>query len=54
MSDRISWFPIADRETCAPETRALFDLLEEKLGFVPNVFRAFAWREERMTKWRVR
>ena len=52
MSDRISWFPIADRETCAPETRALFDLLEEKLGFVPNVFRAFAWREERMTKWR--
>src|SRR5512139_2439891 len=52
MTDRISWFPIAERETCAPETRALFDLLEEKLGFVPNVFVAFAWREERMNRWR--
>ncbi|MCC6961022.1 MAG: peroxidase-related enzyme [Dehalococcoidia bacterium] len=52
MTDRISWFPIADRETCAPETRALFEQLESKLGFVPNVFQAFAWRETRMNKWR--
>ena len=52
MTDRISWFPIAERDTCSPETRAFFDQLEEKLGFVPNVFRAFAWREPRMLKWR--
>ncbi len=52
MTDHISWFPIADRETCSAETRALFDQIEEKLGFVPNVFRAFAWREPRMLKWR--
>ena len=51
MTDRISWFPIADRESCAPETKALFDQLEEKLGFVPNVFTALAWRETRMHKW---
>jgi uncharacterized peroxidase-related enzyme len=50
--DRISWFPIATRESCSEETRALFDQLEEKLGFVPNVFQAFAWREERMNLWR--
>lgn len=51
MTDRISWFPIADRETLSEETKALFGQIEEKLGFVPNVFRAFAWREGRMGKW---
>ena len=52
MDEHISWFPIAERETLSDETRALFDQLEEKLGFVPNVFRAFAWREPRMLKWK--
>lgn len=52
MEDRISWFPIADRSSLSAETRALFDQVEEKLGFVPNVFTAFAWREGRFTKWR--
>ncbi len=51
MEERISWFPIADRDTLTPETRALFDQVEEKLGFVPNVFRAFAWREDRFRRW---
>ena len=50
--DRISWFPIATRENCSDETRALFEQLEEKLGFVPNVFQAFAWRDDRMNRWR--
>lgn len=50
--DRISWFPIARRESCSEETLALFEQLEEKLGFVPNVFQAFAWREDRMNLWR--
>jgi len=52
MSDDISWFPIAERDSLSPETRALFDQLEAKLGFVPNVFRAFAWREPRFSLWR--
>jgi len=47
----ISWFPIAPRASLSPETRALFDQVEEKLGFVPNVFVAFAWREARFRKW---
>lgn len=52
MDEHISWFPVADRETLSEEARALFDQVEEKLGFVPNVFRAFAWREARMMKWK--
>lgn len=52
MNERISWFPIVRREELAPETQALFQQLEEKLGFVPNVFQAYAWRPERFEKWR--
>lgn len=52
MDDRISWFPVADRASLSAETQALFAEIEAKLGFVPNVFSAFAWREGRMTKWR--
>jgi uncharacterized peroxidase-related enzyme len=52
MDERISWFPVAARSELAPETQALFAQLEEKLGFVPNVFQAFAWREGRFNLWR--
>ncbi len=52
MEDRISWFPIAERSTLSAETQTLFEQLEQKLGFVPNVFVAFAWRETRFNKWR--
>ncbi|MCC6416972.1 MAG: peroxidase-related enzyme [Gemmataceae bacterium] len=49
--ERISWFPVAEESTLSAETRALFGQLREKLGFVPNVFLAFAWREERFRRW---
>ncbi len=52
MDGHISWFPVVERDSLSEETRALFDQVEEKLGFVPNVFRAFAWREPRMLKWK--
>lgn len=51
MDERISWFPIASRESLSPETRAMFAQVEQKLGFVPNVFLAFAWKEERFKRW---
>ena len=50
--ERISWFPVAPRESLSAETVTLFEQLDVKPGFVPNVFRAFAWREERFTLWR--
>jgi len=53
MDERISWFPVAERSSLSPETQALFEQLEEKLGFVPNVFLAFGWREERFNRWRL-
>ena len=52
MSDLpISYFPIAERKRCSKALRKLFTELESTLGFVPNVIRAFAWREPRFWKW---
>ncbi|MDZ7729697.1 MAG: peroxidase-related enzyme [Dehalococcoidia bacterium] len=50
--ERISWFPVAGREALSPEATELFDTLTEKLGFVPNVFRAYAWKGRRFDRWR--
>jgi uncharacterized peroxidase-related enzyme len=47
----ISYFPIADRPHCSDELQKLFAELESTLGFVPNVIRAFAWREARFWNW---
>jgi uncharacterized peroxidase-related enzyme len=49
--DRISWFPVpTDDELDEPE-RKLFAKAGEVIGFVPNVFRAYAWRPERFRAW---
>jgi uncharacterized peroxidase-related enzyme len=50
-SERISWFPVLEREELSHEARAFFDQIEQRMGFVPNVFRAFAWRGDRMLTW---
>ena len=46
-----SWFPVpADHEL--PEgLRGLFVKARERLGFVPNVFRVYAFRPERLSAW---
>src|SRR5436309_1604534 len=46
-----SWFPVLDKERMDPEVRALLEKAEERLGFCPNVFRAWAWRPSRFLKW---
>jgi len=47
----ISYFPIAERQHCSEALQKLYMDLEAALGFVPNVIRAFAWREPRFWKW---
>lgn len=49
--ERISWFPVlSDDELDEPE-RKLFAKATQVLGFVPNVFRTYAWRPERLRAW---
>jgi uncharacterized peroxidase-related enzyme len=40
----ISRFPVPPREELAPELRERYDAVEERSGFLPNVFAALAWR----------
>src|SRR5215212_10756382 len=47
----ISWFPIPE-ETELPEgLQGLFRKAREQVGFVPNVFRAYSYRPERLSAW---
>lgn len=47
----LSWFPVLTKEQMDPEVRALLEKAEERVGFCPNVFQAWAWRPSRFLKW---
>ena len=47
----ISWFPVAEDDELDDFARGLFAKAHERLGHVPNVFRAYAWRGERFERW---
>jgi uncharacterized peroxidase-related enzyme len=42
----ISRFPVPAREEVAPDLAERFDDVEERSGFLPNIFAALAWRPE--------
>jgi uncharacterized peroxidase-related enzyme len=50
-TDRISWFPVPDEADLPPELQGLFRAARERIGFVPNVFRTYAFRPERLSAW---
>lgn len=49
--DAGSWFPVPDEDELPDGLRGLFAKSREKLGFVPNVFRVWAFRPERLSAW---
>ena len=49
--ERISWFPVLDDGELDEPERKLFAKAAEVVGFVPNVFRTYAWRSERFRAW---
>ena len=51
MSDTGSWFPVPDEAELPDGLRGLFAKARETLGFVPNVFRVWAFRPERLSAW---
>jgi len=46
-----SWFPVPDEDSLPRDLRGLFAKARERLGFVPNVFRVYAFRPERLSAW---
>jgi uncharacterized peroxidase-related enzyme len=49
--DRISWFPVPDESELPEDLQGLFRAARERIGFVPNVFRTYAYRPERLSAW---
>jgi hypothetical protein len=47
----ISYFPIVECQRGSEALQKLCAQLESTLGFVPNVIRAFAWRDARFWEW---
>jgi uncharacterized peroxidase-related enzyme len=49
--ETISWFPVPGEEELPENLRKLFNKARERIGFVPNVFRVFSFRPERLSAW---
>src|SRR5215203_5721646 len=47
----ISWFPIPEESELPDDLQGLFRKAREMVGFVPNVFRAYSYRPERISAW---
>jgi uncharacterized peroxidase-related enzyme len=46
-----SWFPVPLEAELPSDLRDLFAKARERLGFVPNVFRVYSFRPERLSAW---
>jgi uncharacterized peroxidase-related enzyme len=46
LSDPISAFPVPDLASLPEDIRARIEQVQEKSGFIPNIFLALAWRPE--------
>ena len=47
----ISWFPVPERKELPEDVAKLFAKAESAIGFVPNVFQAFAYRVDHFRAW---
>jgi uncharacterized peroxidase-related enzyme len=50
-TDTGSWFPVPDESELPADLQGLFAKARERLGFVPNVFRVYSFRPERLSAW---
>jgi uncharacterized peroxidase-related enzyme len=49
--DTGSWFPVPDEQQLPSDLQRLFAKARERLGFVPNVFRVYSYRPQRLSAW---
>lgn len=47
----VSWFPVPEESELPESLQGLFRKARENVGFVPNVFRAYSFRPERLSAW---
>lgn len=51
VDPEISWYPVPERDELPEDVAKLFGKAEAVLGFVPNVFQAFAYRVDHFRSW---
>lgn len=51
MDETGSWFPVPAEADLAPDLQRLFATARERTGVVPNVFRVYAFRPDRLRAW---
>jgi uncharacterized peroxidase-related enzyme len=51
VDEHISWFPVPEEADLPDDLRGLFAKARERIGFVPNVFRVYGFRPERLRTW---
>jgi uncharacterized peroxidase-related enzyme len=51
MNDTGSWFPVPDESDLPDDLQGLFRAARERTGIVPNVFRVWAFRPQRLRAW---
>jgi uncharacterized peroxidase-related enzyme len=51
IDPEISWYPVPEDDELPDDLAKLFTKAKANLGFVPNVFRAFSFRPDRMRAW---
>jgi uncharacterized peroxidase-related enzyme len=51
IDPEISWYPVPEDDELPDDLAKLFAKAKANLGFVPNVFRAFSFRPDRMRAW---
>ncbi len=51
IDSEISWFPVPERDELPDDVAKLFAKAESAIGFVPNVFQAFAFRVDHFRAW---
>src|SRR5215204_3138073 len=47
----VSWFPVPEEGELPENLQGLFRKAREMVGFVPNVFRAYSYRPDRLSAW---
>lgn len=51
VEEQISWFPVPAEGQLPESLQGLFRKARERVGFVPNVFRVYSFRPERLSAW---
>jgi len=46
-----SWFPVPAEHELPEDTQKMFAKVRDNLGFVPNVFRSYSYRPDRLRTW---